>query len=195
MKDEIKEILDELDWYIKQPNNQDINGEYEPPMELSQEEAKDIYDCITNLQEKVEQYENPDDLTLITMYCDLKAKDKIKQLQEENDYLKDIVSNTELSDEIKKADKWSKRELYKINYQRLQVNKRLREENERLKKPNYYEKGLIDSIKERDEIIQDYKSRCEKARELVKKIDNFDINADKCWNDLLNILNGGDDNE
>ncbi len=60
MKDEIKEILEELDWYIKQPNNQDINGEYEPPMELSQEEAKDIYDCITNLQEEVEDLRESD---------------------------------------------------------------------------------------------------------------------------------------
>ena len=124
MKDEIKEILDKL----KDKNNYISHS----MILLSIKETTTLYDYITNLQKKVEQYENPDDLTLITMYCDLKAKDKIKQLQEENDYLKDIVSNTELSDEIKKADKWSKRELYKINYQRLQVNGRLREENERL---------------------------------------------------------------
>ena len=45
----------------------------------------------------------------------------------------------------------------------------LQQENERLKKPDYYEKGLIGSIKERDEIIQDYKSRCEKAIEMIEK--------------------------
>ena len=67
MKDEIKEILDELNWYLKQPNNQDINGEYEPPMELSQEEAKEIYDCITNLQEENERLKK--DLKILWNVC------------------------------------------------------------------------------------------------------------------------------
>lgn len=33
------------------------------------------------LKEKIKTYEEPEDLTLIFMYCDEKAKDKIKQLQ------------------------------------------------------------------------------------------------------------------
>jgi len=46
-----------------------------------------VLDYITNLQEKVDQYENPDDMTLMFMWCDEKAKDKIKQLQEERNTL------------------------------------------------------------------------------------------------------------
>ena len=34
------------------------------------------------LKEKINTYENPEDLTLMFMYCDEKAKDKIKQLKE-----------------------------------------------------------------------------------------------------------------
>lgn len=50
-----------------------------------------VLDYITNLQEKVNQYENPDDMTLMFMWCDEKAKDKIKQLQEENERYKKNV--------------------------------------------------------------------------------------------------------
>lgn len=86
MKDEIKEILDELDWYIKQPNNQDVNGEYEPPMELSQEEAKEIYDCITNLQEELKSANES-----ITWYSNrFKAVERDnRKLKEENERLKE----------------------------------------------------------------------------------------------------------
>lgn len=50
---------------------------------------KKIVNAISNLQqenqqlkEKINTYENPEDLTLMFMYCDEKAKDKIKQLKE-----------------------------------------------------------------------------------------------------------------
>ena len=33
------------------------------------------------LKEKINDYENPDDMTLMFMWCDEKAKDKIKNLQ------------------------------------------------------------------------------------------------------------------
>lgn len=35
------------------------------------------------LKDKINTYEDPEDLTLMFMYCDEKAKDKIKQLKEE----------------------------------------------------------------------------------------------------------------
>ena len=56
--------------------------------------SKEVVDCLidakTNklqqenkqLKEKINTYENPEDLTLMFMYCDEKAKDKIKQLKE-----------------------------------------------------------------------------------------------------------------
>ena len=65
-------------------------------------------------KEKINTYENPEDLTLMFMYCDEKAKDKIKQLkdklkgvQEERDYLfnKTSVENKYLQQE---RDKYKK---------------------------------------------------------------------------------------
>lgn len=35
---------------------------------------------IERLNKKIEQYENPEDMTLMFMYCDEKAKDEIKRL-------------------------------------------------------------------------------------------------------------------
>lgn len=42
---------------------------------------------IRDLQEKINTYENPEDLTLFYMWIDSKAKDKIKELQQEKDTL------------------------------------------------------------------------------------------------------------
>ena len=47
-----------------------------------------IIDYITNLQEKVNQYENPDDMTLFYMWLDTKAKDKMKHMENEITMLK-----------------------------------------------------------------------------------------------------------
>lgn len=50
------------------------------------EEMKRLYDKLQQenqqLKDKINTYENPEDLTLMFMYCDEKAKDKIKQLKE-----------------------------------------------------------------------------------------------------------------
>lgn len=80
MNKEIKEILDRLDY-----NEWEVDL-YKVP--ITWLELYDIRDYITNLQEKVNQYENPDDMTLFYMWLDEKAKDKMKQLQEENEHLR-----------------------------------------------------------------------------------------------------------
>ena len=46
------------------------------------------------LKEKINTYENPEDLTLMFMYCDEKAKDKIKQLKEVIEEVREYVKNT-----------------------------------------------------------------------------------------------------
>ena len=44
------------------------------------------------LKKRVDMYENPEDLTLMFMYCDEKAKDKIKHLEsEKDDFIKTII--------------------------------------------------------------------------------------------------------
>ena len=79
MNKEIKEILEGIEVVIK----------HDGTLEFNAKELKILLDYITNLQEKVDQYENPDDLTLFYMWLDEKAKDKMKQLQEENKRLQD----------------------------------------------------------------------------------------------------------
>ena len=112
MKDEIKEIVvdnGELIAYYK-------DGSFQAFDTLLQE----VLDYITNLQEKVNQYENPDDLTLFYMWLDEKAKDKMKQLQEENEFLK--LNNPEMNMEHFRIIKENKRKI-----------DNLRKENHRLK--------------------------------------------------------------
>ena len=43
------------------------------------------------LKEKLDKYENPEDMTLMFMYCEEKAKDKIKELQQENQKYKEVI--------------------------------------------------------------------------------------------------------
>ncbi len=47
------------------------------------------------LKKKINTYENPEDLTLMFMYCDEKAKDKIKCLEQENQQLKQQLERSE----------------------------------------------------------------------------------------------------
>ena len=86
MKDEIKEILKIL--------KKCENGAC-----ITKHNSIILLDYITNLQEEnehlrtqVNTYENPDDMTLFYMWIDEKAKDKMKQLEKENERLKEEKS-------------------------------------------------------------------------------------------------------
>lgn len=48
------------------------------------------------LKEKIKTYEEPEDLTLIFMYCDEKAKDKIKQLQSVIKEIREYINKNKL---------------------------------------------------------------------------------------------------
>lgn len=210
MKDEIKEILDR--W------NKVCNKEL-LSTDMTLDEMIIFRDYITNLQK---EYEIELDENLKLSEWLVQKQKRIEELEKETDYLKDIVSNTELSDEIKKADKWSKRELYKINYQRYQANKRLREENERLKEENKEWSMIFDTFSKRpyahkyleekkkelsnkniigldsEMIYKDYyelKSRNEKAREYlpeIRKACSYEL--DEKVDNLESILDGDDNN-
>lgn len=47
------------------------------------------------LKERIKKYEDPEDLTLMFMYCDEKAKDKIKELQERINKAIEFIHSTE----------------------------------------------------------------------------------------------------
>lgn len=72
---------------------------------------------LTNLQQKIEQYENPDDMTLFYMWLDTKAKDKIKELQEENKRLfkEKLDIQKDFTNRIYKAIEYIKDDWYKLN--------------------------------------------------------------------------------
>jgi len=65
-------------------------------------ENAELENKITNLQEKVNQYENPDDMTLFYMWLDEKAKDKLTNLQQIEQEHQRI--NGELREENKKLN-------------------------------------------------------------------------------------------
>ena len=48
------------------------------------------------LKDKINTYENPEDLTLMFMYCDEKAKDKIKQLKEVIEEVREYIEKSSL---------------------------------------------------------------------------------------------------
>lgn len=60
----------------------------------------ELLDHITNLEQKINQYENPDDMILFYMWLDEKAKDKMKQLKQENERLKEQLEDETLNKEI-----------------------------------------------------------------------------------------------
>ena len=51
-------------------------------VEKQNQEIEQLQQENKQLKDKINTYENPEDLTLMFMYCDEKAKDKIKQLKE-----------------------------------------------------------------------------------------------------------------
>lgn len=131
--------------------------------------------CLVNdLQEKIDQYENPDDLTLFYMWLDEKAKDKMKEQHEEIKNLRDTLTNLQ------------------------QENERLKELCNKYEEEHSTAfklwKTKLEELPCYDEMLV-YKSRCEKVIEYIKghqRKDEF-LNLNE-WEtrDLLNILNGDD---
>lgn len=63
------------------------------------------------LKDQIKVFEDPEDLTLMFMYCDIEAKDKIKELTKNLDYLLNVQEENErllhrVRELKKKLDKW-----------------------------------------------------------------------------------------
>lgn len=72
-------------------------------VEKQNQEIEQLQQENKQLKDKINTYENPEDLTLMFMYCDEKAKDKIKELKEENKKIKiAITENCDLRLEVLK---------------------------------------------------------------------------------------------
>lgn len=168
MNDEIKEILDKLGKKTSVYKFQINQG---TSFNTDEYEASILLDYITNLQEKVSQYENPDDYTLFYMWLDEKAKDKMKKLKEENERLKeDITTMNNYIDKIQK-------------------------ENNILKENAEHNDKVVDKAKWNEMI---YKSRNEKAieylginEEILETCEIYDVNGIEVYK----ILRGNKWNE
>ena len=57
-KQQIKYLLENLKWYAEAPNEQDYNGEYEPPMEWEQGEAKIFLKYLEEKDKEMERLNN-----------------------------------------------------------------------------------------------------------------------------------------
>ena len=55
---------------------------------------------IARLKERINDYENPDDMTLMFMWCDEKAKDKIKRLNNIINELERYINEEYIYDEL-----------------------------------------------------------------------------------------------
>ena len=67
---------------------EDLLKNYYEKMEIIEEQDKEI----ERLNKKIEQYENPEDMTLMFMWCDEKAKDEIKRLNNIINELEEEIS-------------------------------------------------------------------------------------------------------
>ena len=72
-----------------------VNDEVTDYIYRLEQENKQLKEEIARLKEQINIYENPDDLTLMFMWCDEKAKDKIKDLQEKIAKLKGLCDKYE----------------------------------------------------------------------------------------------------
>lgn len=161
----------------------------EAEYEMLKDKVHDQYDEIQELKQKVNQYENPDDLTLFYMWLDEKSKGKMKELQDEIQNLKGSLKTYEV--------------LLKTNV----------EENERLKELcDKYEEEHSNAFKlwtmKMEEMpcyeeFMNYKSRNEKAIEDINLLmsgryckDNVGYMSQSCCNLRLEIIKkdlaGGD---
>lgn len=142
-----------------------------------------ILNVVKNLQQenkelkvKIKTYEDPEDLTLMFMYCNEKAKDKIQELEKENLILREIVMIKKMAIPYKEINDKSLYDLYTIpSYSDLS------KENQELKKQlKIKHNGFMASVDESCELaeeVQKYKEVIDKAIMYVNSTRYSDING------------------
>ena len=103
--------------------NEEINeitarADYE--LDRLKDNIHELYEENKQLKEKINIYENPDDMTLMFMWCDEKAKDKIKDLQHKIDKAIEYIKHSwwlrtdQVYDTSKDLKDWEAIELLEI---------------------------------------------------------------------------------
>ena len=149
--------------------------------ELSERE----YQENQQLKAKIKTYEDPEDLTLMFMYCNEKAKGEIEELEKENLILREIVMIKKMAIPYKEINDKSLYDLYTIpSYSDLS------KENQELKKQlKIKHNGFMASVDESCDLAkenQKYKEVIDKAIEWIKKrINSCTIEAESTTNDTM----------
>ena len=140
--------------------------------ELSERE----YQENQQLKAKIKTYEDPEDLTLMFMYCNEKAKGEIEELEKENLILREIVMIKKMAIPYKEINDKSLYDLYTIpSYSDLS------KENQELKKQlKIKHNGFMASVDESCDLaeeVQKYKEVIDKAIMYVNSTRYSDING------------------
>lgn len=123
----------------------------------------DLYKENQKLREKIKVYEDPEDLTLMFMYCNEKAKDKIKELEEQleerpKEYVFIGNAQNKTRDFINqnvKENKVLNKKLEDLLTQQKEFINWLEDYIKLFDKKDIYEEGSCDTI---EEILNKYKS-------------------------------------
>ena len=154
------------------------------PEIITREEFDDVKKAIKELQQenqelksKIKIYEDPEDLTLMFMYCNEKAKDKIQELEEQNFNLREDIMLKKMAIPHEKIKDKSLYDLYDMpSYSDLS------KENQELKKQlKTKHNGFMASVDESCDLAEEI----QKYKEVIDKInvflDNHDKNAGKLY--------------
>lgn len=99
----LNKSLDDFMEYYKMVDTKEIysNGtEFVPIFRVKQWEEYNKDKEIERLNKKIEQYENPEDMTLMFMWCNEKAKDEIKRLNNIINELEKYINEEYIYDEL-----------------------------------------------------------------------------------------------
>ena len=80
MNDELKRLLKKEQLRVEMMREELIKDM--DKMSVYQIENERLKEKVNQLETKINTYENPEDMTLMFMWCDEKAKDKIKELKQ-----------------------------------------------------------------------------------------------------------------
>ena len=171
MNDEIKEILEQLEWYRK-IGKKDV---YYPECVLPNKKAFILLDYITNLQQENEELKKKLDRRYY--------KNEYERIKKENDRLKE--NNSNMQEEMARV--WEENERLKD----IVVEKDNQIKEMIIQKTDYTAVNILEMK------LEDYKSRCEKAIEELKSW-QLDCNYSKeneIYQYIINILQNGSDSQ
>ena len=123
-------------------------------IEVCDEVIADLKKENQELKDEINQYENPEDLTLFYMWLDAKAKDKMKELELENQKLTHIIEELE---------KWLEEEkdyLTEIDGQKIPLN----DDFEFCSMNELYQTGKYSGLKDTLDKLKQLKEECNGTR-------------------------------